>query len=115
MASIADASHRRSSWLDAIDRASNRVQLGGTHSRTRLDPNGRRNGFRGPTLVTVGPRCVERQILERRSTGRRGSGKYSGRAQEPRVYSWIAQRAIACNCLLYTSDAADDLLCVDLG
>ena len=23
--------------------------------------------------------------------------------------------ALSCNCLLYTSDAADDLLCVDLG
>ena len=27
-------------------------------------------------------------------------------------WSWML---VACDCLLYTSDAADDLLCVDLG
>ena len=46
-----------------------------------------------------------------RETGHIGSGLkllYSYNINSPDVPT-------SCNCLLYTSDAADDLLCVDLG
>ena len=33
----------------------------------------------------------------------------------PKIFSEDLKKAIAYACLLYTSDAADDLLCVDLG
>src|SRR5659263_364103 len=42
----------------------------------------------------------------------RGPRLWEARRPYPRI---SAQRCILGDCLLYTSDAADDLLCVDLG
>src|SRR5659263_788790 len=61
--------------------------------------------FKQKTAYEIMPSLVgsEMCIRDRPCTGR-------GRRPERRCFTWNAH-----SCLLYTSDAADDLLCVDLG
>src|SRR5450756_3133322 len=55
----------------------------------------------------------------RRWTGRyRRAGRRTAAGWWPplsRYWPWQDRPGEQCDCLLYTSDAADDLLCVDLG
>src|SRR5450756_2708323 len=51
-------------------------------------------------------------VLDRRETRNAGTVESNALGQEPLVDTGQGNRHI---CLLYTSDAADDLLCVDLG
>ena len=55
-------------------------------------------------------------IRDRALLGSNTDNQLIGHRQPPETAVMIARQSPGCKrCLLYTSDAADDLLCVDLG
>src|SRR5450756_1071857 len=107
-------SARRREVLDCLEAASGPLSVVDVAGLARLNANTARFHLDG--LVSDG--LADRSAEERETPGRRRI-LYSAQpdAVGPRSYRLLAEMLIGlvASCLLYTSDAADDLLCVDLG
>src|SRR5680860_1489012 len=85
----------------------------------RPDPNSRRRGGGSPKPLRGGPRVSDPARGERNESGRcHGLTAYRGGVLWDNLNEIAVDHGcvgFGVTCLLYTSDAADDLLCVDLG
>src|SRR5659263_17957 len=102
-----------------VDAAQPRIHLGCAASTVTPPPAGRQCRSLGCTVKFYGGRSS-------RSVATREAGRLPRLTGRPRRHAALATSSTTtagspvsarctCTCLLYTSDAADDLLCVDLG